>query len=103
MTGLQDGLIFALMALRRAYVLDAAMSMIDVVPVHEFSGPSTRSIKVGKTLGRKLRAIFGSAKQRLRVGVVVTYARPARAARVKLLVASFMRPTAEYRWNPNAP
>lgn len=26
-----------------------------------------------------------------------------RAARVKLLVASFMRPTAEYRCNPNAP
>lgn len=25
------------------------------------------------------------------------------AARVKLLVASFMRPTAEYRCNPNAP
>ena len=65
MAGLQDGVIFAFMPLRRAHVLDAAVTVIDVVPAHEVASPSTRSLKVGEAPGGELRAVLGGAKQRL--------------------------------------
>jgi hypothetical protein len=42
MASRQDGLIFAFVPLRQAHVLDAAETVIDVVPVHEVGTPSTR-------------------------------------------------------------
>ena len=66
-------LIFAFVALRWAHVLDAAVTVIDVVPVHEVGGPSTRSLKADEALGVELRAVLGVAKQRLRVGVVIAH------------------------------
>ena len=73
MASRQDRLIFAFVALRWAHVLDAAVMVIDVVPVPEVGGPSTRSIKVDEAPGGELWAVLGGAKQRLRVGVVITH------------------------------
>ena len=57
--------------LSRADVTNATVSMLDVVPIDEADGPSSSVIEVGKAFGRKLRAVFGGAKQRLRVSVVI--------------------------------
>ena len=39
------------------------LAMLNVVPMHEAGGPGASVIKVGKAFGRKLRAVFGGAKQ----------------------------------------
>src|SRR5574340_1510663 len=62
-------------ALSRADVTNAAVTVIEVVPVGEASGPGASLVEVGKALGGKLGAIFGSTKQRFGIGVVVTHAR----------------------------
>src|SRR5208283_2613755 len=64
------------MALSRADVTNAAVAMIEVVPVDEACCPSARLIETDKALGGKLRAVLGGTEQRLGIGVIVTDARP---------------------------
>src|SRR5450830_1187233 len=61
------------MALRRTHIPDAAVPMLDVVPMDEAGGPGARCLQIGETLGGELRAVLGGAKQALRVGVVVAH------------------------------
>ncbi len=53
----QDGVIVAGMPLRGRDVADAAVAMIDVVPLHEAGCPGARLVEVGKAFGRKLRSV----------------------------------------------
>ena len=64
-------MILAGMALSRADVTNATVPMLDVVPMHKVMCPSASVVEFGKALGRKFRAVFGGAKQRLRVSVVI--------------------------------
>ena len=59
------------MTLSGADVTNAAVPMLDVVPIHEASGPGASVIEVGKAFGRKLRAVLGGAKQRFRISIVI--------------------------------
>ena len=61
----QDGLILAGVTLLRADVADAAVTVINVVPAHEFSGPGAGCVQRFKALHRELRAVLGRAEQRL--------------------------------------
>ena len=70
----QDGVIFAGMALRRADVAHAAVSVIVVVPLHECDGPVACRLEIFEALERELRAVLGDAKQALGEGVVITHA-----------------------------
>ena len=76
MSGRQNRLIFPGVALSGADVTNAAVAMIDVVPMDEASGPGTGLVEIGKALGGKLGAVLGGTKQRLGIGVVVADARP---------------------------
>ena len=68
--------IVACVSLSRADVTNAAVTMIDVVPVDEACRPSARLVELDKALGGKLGAILGGTEQRLGIGVIVTDARP---------------------------
>lgn len=46
MTGFEDRTIVACMALRRAHVPDAAVSMLMVVPMHESMRPFTSRLQI---------------------------------------------------------
>ena len=70
MTRRQDGVIVAGVPLSGRDVANAAVAMIDVVPVHEAGCPGARRVEVGKAFGRKLRPVLGGAEQRLGIGVV---------------------------------
>jgi hypothetical protein len=70
-TGSEDRVIFTLMALRRADVADAAVAMLDVVPVHETAGPGAGGLQILEAPRRKLWAVLGGAEERFGVGVVV--------------------------------
>lgn len=59
------------MALRRTDVTNAAMPMLDIVPMHEADRSGAGIVELGKTFGRKLEPIFGGAKQQLRVSIVI--------------------------------
>ena len=68
-TSRQDGAIVAGMALRRADAADAAVSMLDVVPINEADGPCARRVQVGESLGRGTRAgtwRYGTSSRRRR-------------------------------------
>ena len=71
-SGSQNRVIAPCMALRRADVTDAAVTMINVVPMHEAVRSGPRLIEVGESLGGELRPVLGGAEQRLRIGVVIT-------------------------------
>lgn len=75
MARIENGVILASVALGRADVLDAAVAVIVVVPMHELRRPGPGLIEAGKALGRELRPVLGGAKQRLGIGVVVAYPR----------------------------
>lgn len=64
MSGRQNRVILACMALRRAEVTNAAVTMIKVVPRHEAGGPGAGLLKAGKPLGGTLRAVLGRAEPR---------------------------------------
>lgn len=76
MAGGQNRQVFAGVPLGRADVTDAAVAMIEVVPMHEASRPGPRLVEVGKAPGGELRTVLGDAEQRLGIGIVVTHARP---------------------------
>jgi hypothetical protein len=44
-------------SLCRADVADAAVAVVDVVPVHEVGGPGSGGIQIGKARGRELWCI----------------------------------------------
>lgn len=58
-------MIFACMALRRTDVANAAVTVIEVVPVDETSRPDARLVEIGEALGGELWAVLGRAEQRL--------------------------------------
>ena len=76
MARIENGVIFTAVALGRADVLDAAVAVIVVVPMHELRRPGSGLIEAGKALGRELRPVLGGAKQRLGIGVVVAHPWP---------------------------
>ena len=51
----------ASMALRRRDLADAAVAVLDVVPMDKTCAPGTRLIQAGKALGRKFRPILRGA------------------------------------------
>src|SRR3990167_4221132 len=55
----QDRLIFTVMALSRADVADAAVTMVVVVPTHEAGGPGPGLIAIAEALGGGLRTGLG--------------------------------------------
>lgn len=63
------------MALRRGDVADAAMAVLDVVPVHKVPPPLAGVLKGGKPARGKLGAVLRRFEERLHVGVVVGDAR----------------------------
>ena len=71
MSGCQDFLILAAMALGRADITDTAVTMIDVVPAHEAGRPGTRLVEIGETFGGKLGLVLDGAKQRLGISVAI--------------------------------
>jgi len=83
MASRQDRLVFAGVTLGRTDIANAAMPVIDVVPLDEIGSPDACRIQTGEAPGRKLGAVLGGAKQRLGVGVVVADA----GARVRRLDA----------------
>ena len=68
MTCREKRTVVAGMTLRRRHVADAAMTMLEVVPVHETGSPGAGSIQVLEACGRKLRPVLRGAEQRLGVG-----------------------------------
>ena len=63
---LEDLHILATMALRRCHVADAAVAMLQVVPMHELRSPRSRVAQIGKAAPGVLRAVFGRSEQRKR-------------------------------------
>ncbi len=72
MSGRQYCQIVTDMALGRADVTNAAVPMFDVVPMNKAGRPGASVVEFSKAFGRKLGPVFGGAKQRLRVSVVIT-------------------------------
>ena len=58
----QDGVVAAGVALFGRDVANAAVTMLDVVPVHEAGGPGASSGEVGLALTGELRAVLGGAE-----------------------------------------
>ena len=61
----------AAMTLDRGDVADFAVSVLIVVPAHEFSCSRACGAEVGEALGGELGAAISGAEQQLRVGVVI--------------------------------
>ena len=64
------------MTLGRTDVTNAAVAMIDVVPMDECRSPGARLVEVGEALDGKLGAVLGGAKQRFGIGVVIADGNP---------------------------
>jgi hypothetical protein len=82
MTRGQNRVIATGMALRGADVANATVAMVEVVPPHEGSGPSSSRLRFGEALLRELGAVLGGAEQRFDKGIVVADAR-ARIGRLR--------------------
>ncbi len=74
MPGSQDRVIVPCMALSRTDVTNTAVTMVNVVPMHETGCPGAGAVEVGEPLGGELRPVLGRAKQRFRISVVVAHA-----------------------------
>jgi len=72
MTGRKNDVDFPCMALLRRDVANTTVFVLHDLPVHERSAPVACSLQRYKAFDRKLRAVFGRAKQRLCIGVVFT-------------------------------
>ena len=71
MSSRYDGVSRAATTLARGHVADAAVSVLIVLPAHEFSCPRAGGVEVSEVFGGELGAVLGGAEQRLRVGVVI--------------------------------
>ena len=69
----QNLVVFAGMPLVRADVADSAVQMLDVVPVHELTGPVPGLIQIFESTSDIFRPIFGGSEGRFCKGVVVAY------------------------------
>jgi hypothetical protein len=67
----QIGAIFASVTLAKRDVSDAAMAVLEVVPLHEACRSGARCDEVSKAFVRKLRSVFSGAKCRFGKRVVV--------------------------------
>lgn len=88
MTSGQDGDIATIVSLGRADVADAAVVVVNVVPMREACGPEAGVVEMFEALGGELRPVFGPAEQALREGVVVTHARRGSSAERGSLAAA---------------
>ena len=70
-TSVQAGVVVPGMSLRRADIADAAVTVLEVVPTHEAVCPDMSRLKGSKAFGGKLRAVLGSARQKLGICVVI--------------------------------
>ena len=59
----QDGVILACVTLSWTDVLDAAVTVFVVVPVHEFGCPDSGLVELREALSRELRAVLGGSEQ----------------------------------------
>lgn len=69
----RDGLILSGVALLRADVADATVTVINVVPTHELGCPGTGFVQSPRAPRRELRAVLGRAEQRLGKRVVIAH------------------------------
>jgi hypothetical protein len=60
-------MIVAGMTLRRRHVADAAMTMLEVVPLHETGSLDASSVQVLEACDRKLRPVLRGSEERLGV------------------------------------
>ena len=60
-----------LMALIRSDKTNSAVSMVMVIPIDELFDPAPGLFEISKELIGIIGSIFGSAKQRLRIGIIV--------------------------------
>ena len=60
----QNRMILPCVSLSRTHVTDAAVAMLNFLPLREALCPDAGLIEVGKALGGKLGAILGGTKQR---------------------------------------
>ncbi|RMW97278.1 hypothetical protein D9R12_03975 [Pseudoxanthomonas spadix] len=58
MARLEQGHVLPGVALLRADVADAAVAVLDVVPMHEGRSPLACTVQVGKALGREFRPVL---------------------------------------------
>ena len=70
---LEDLHIQAAMALRRCHVVDAAVAVLQVVPMHELRSPRSRVAQIGKAALGVLGAVFGHSEQCLDKRVVIVH------------------------------
>ena len=73
-----DLLPVTMVALMGGEEVDAAVMVLKVIPLHEFSAPVTRLLKVRKPVGRVERAVLARSEQAFRIGVVVADMGPAK-------------------------
>lgn len=71
MTCFENCLILTGMALRGRDVADGAMSMFEVVPVHEVVSPGPGLLKAGETARGEFWPVFGGFEQGFDEGIVV--------------------------------
>jgi hypothetical protein len=57
MSGSQNRMIIACMALSGADVTNAAVTVVEVVPMNEIGGPGACLIEIGKALGGEFRSV----------------------------------------------
>ena len=72
----QNFMIRPVVSLSRADITNAAMAVIDVVPMHEPNCPSTSLVEIGEALSWELWPVLGRTKQRFGVGIVIAHAGP---------------------------
>lgn len=73
---LEDLHILAAVALRRCHVADAAVAVLQVVPMHELRSPRSRIAQIGKAALGVFGAVFGRSEQCLDKRVVIAHPGP---------------------------
>ena len=63
-------MIFLIMSLRRAHVANAAVAVLDVVPINEAAGSLPRGLEIPEANCRELGSVFRGAEQHFGVRVV---------------------------------
>ena len=73
--GFEQTVIATGMTLCRGDIADAAVPVLEIVPLHELHRPLPGSCQIGEPLERELGTIFRGSEQRLGEGVVIAHAR----------------------------
>lgn len=69
----QDLSVVTGVSLRRPHMADAAVAMVEVVPVPKVASPMARIVQGRKVFGWKLGAVLGCAEQAFNEGVVIAH------------------------------